>query len=77
MVMESPTTVAPCKESKLEPVRRYMWTRIKFGLRRGKENVTVLVVPASAVNEITYGQDVHRRVGAAIGWQSSPLASVD
>ena len=34
---------------------------------QGKENVTVLVVPASAVNEITYGQDVHRRVGAAIG----------
>jgi len=27
----------------------------------------VLVIPASAVNEITYGQDVHRRVGAAIG----------
>ena len=27
----------------------------------------VLVIPASAVTEITYGQDVHRRVGAAIG----------
>jgi hypothetical protein len=25
------------------------------------------VIPASAVTEITYGQDVHRRVGAAIG----------
>jgi hypothetical protein len=24
-------------------------------------------IPASAVTEITYGQDVHRRVGAAIG----------
>lgn len=27
----------------------------------------VLVLPASAVTEISYGQDVHRRVGAAIG----------
>ena len=27
----------------------------------------VLVIPALAVTEITYGQDVHRRVGAAIG----------
>jgi CxxC motif-containing protein (DUF1111 family) len=27
----------------------------------------VLVIPASAVTEISYGQDVHRRVGAAIG----------
>ncbi|MGB8113064.1 MAG: hypothetical protein WCF22_04795 [Candidatus Sulfotelmatobacter sp.] len=32
---------------------------------QGKEDV--LVIPASAVTEITYGQDVHRRVGAAIG----------
>jgi hypothetical protein len=27
----------------------------------------VLTLPASAVTEISYGQDVHRRVGAAIG----------
>jgi hypothetical protein len=27
----------------------------------------ILNVPASAVTEISYGQDVHRRVGAAIG----------
>ncbi len=27
----------------------------------------VLDIPASAVTEISYGQDVHRRVGAAIG----------
>jgi hypothetical protein len=26
-----------------------------------------MVIPASAVTEITYGQDVHRRIGAAIG----------
>jgi CxxC motif-containing protein (DUF1111 family) len=32
---------------------------------QGKDDV--LVIPASAVTEITYGQDVHRRVGAAIG----------
>jgi CxxC motif-containing protein (DUF1111 family) len=27
----------------------------------------IMVIPASAVTEITYGQDVHRRIGAAIG----------
>jgi CxxC motif-containing protein (DUF1111 family) len=32
-----------------------------------KENADVMRVPASAVTEISYGQDVHRRVGAAIG----------
>jgi hypothetical protein len=26
-----------------------------------------MTIPASAVTEISYGQDVHRRVGAAIG----------
>jgi hypothetical protein len=26
-----------------------------------------IIVPASAITEISYGQDVHRRVGAAIG----------
>jgi len=31
----------------------------------GKENV--LSLPAGSVTEISYGQDVHRRVGAAIG----------
>lgn len=34
-------------------------------LMNGKEEV--VVIPASAVTEISYGQDVHRRVGAAIG----------
>ncbi|MFZ0760436.1 MAG: hypothetical protein WAM69_10840 [Candidatus Sulfotelmatobacter sp.] len=34
-------------------------------LVRGKAEV--LTIPASAVTEISYGQDVHRRVGAAIG----------
>jgi CxxC motif-containing protein (DUF1111 family) len=33
--------------------------------REGKQNV--IVIPASAVTEISYGQDVHRRIGAAIG----------
>lgn len=32
---------------------------------KGKSSVAV--IPASAVTEISYGQDVHRRVGAAIG----------
>jgi hypothetical protein len=34
-------------------------------LMHDKEDV--LNVPASAVTEVSYGQDVHRRVGAAIG----------
>src|ERR1700757_2447728 len=37
--------------------------RIRF-VEEGKD---VVVIPASAVTEISYGQDVHRRVGAAIG----------
>lgn len=32
-----------------------------------KDKDEVLVIPAAAVTEISYGQDVHRRVGAAIG----------
>lgn len=32
-----------------------------------KKHEIVQVIPASAVTEISYGQDVHRRVGAAIG----------
>lgn len=34
-------------------------------IMKGKSEVAV--IPASAVTEISYGQDVHRRVGAAIG----------
>jgi hypothetical protein len=37
--------------------------RVRF-VKDGKE---VVVVPASAITEVSYGQDVHRRVGAAIG----------
>jgi len=36
-------------------------------IRMVKDNNDVLTVPASAITEISYGQDVHRRVGAAIG----------
>ncbi len=32
-----------------------------------KNKMEVAVVPAASVTEISYGQDVHRRVGAAIG----------
>jgi hypothetical protein len=35
--------------------------------RDGKAGDTILTIPAAAVTEISYGQDVHRRVGAAIG----------
>lgn len=45
-------------------LRVYIETdKVRFA-ERGKD---VLVVPASAITEISYGQDVHRRVGAAIG----------
>ena len=36
-------------------------------IRIMKDKTEVAVIPASAVTEISYGQDVHRRVGAAIG----------
>lgn len=36
-------------------------------IRFKQDGQEVLVVPASSVTEISYGQDVHRRVGAAIG----------
>jgi hypothetical protein len=32
-----------------------------------KDNAQVATIPTSAITEISYGQDVHRRVGAAIG----------
>ncbi len=34
-------------------------------IMKGKSEI--VTIPASAVTEISYGQDVHRRVGAAIG----------
>jgi hypothetical protein len=33
----------------------------------GKKDIELVAIPADAVTEISYGQDVHRRVGAAIG----------
>jgi hypothetical protein len=36
-------------------------------IRIVKDKSDVVTVPASAITEISYGQDVHRRVGAAIG----------
>lgn len=36
-------------------------------IRIAHDKANVIDVPASAVTEISYGQDVHRRVGAAIG----------
>jgi len=38
-------------------------TNVRFV--KNKSDITV--VPSSAITEISYGQDVHRRVGAAIG----------
>ncbi len=36
-------------------------------VRLVKDKADVVTIPASAITEISYGQDVHRRVGAAIG----------
>jgi len=36
-------------------------------IRIMKDKTEIMVIPASAITEISYGQDVHRRVGAAIG----------
>lgn len=36
-------------------------------IRIVKDKTEIAVVPAAAITEISYGQDVHRRVGAAIG----------
>src|SRR5437660_7486859 len=36
-------------------------------IRLVKDTTDMVVIPASAITEISYGQDVHRRVGAAIG----------
>jgi hypothetical protein len=32
-----------------------------------RDKTEIAVIPAAAITEISYGQDVHRRVGAAIG----------
>jgi hypothetical protein len=36
-------------------------------IRLTQKSVVLATIPASAITEISYGQDVHRRVGAAIG----------
>jgi len=36
-------------------------------IRLVEEGKDAVVIPTSAVTEISYGQDVHRRIGAAIG----------
>src|SRR5579864_8074601 len=36
-------------------------------IRLVRDKADVVTIPASSVTEISYGQDVHRRVGAAIG----------
>jgi hypothetical protein len=36
-------------------------------VRLVRDNTDVIVIPASSITEISYGQDVHRRIGAAIG----------
>ncbi len=36
-------------------------------IRLVKDKTDVVTIPTSSITEISYGQDVHRRVGAAIG----------
>ena len=36
-------------------------------IRLARDKADALIIPASSITEISYGQDVHRRVGAAIG----------
>lgn len=36
-------------------------------LMRSKDGMVMATIPAGSVTEISYGQDVHRRVGAAVG----------
>src|SRR5271170_6947967 len=36
-------------------------------VRLVKDKTEVITIPASSITEISYGQDVHRRIGAAIG----------
>jgi hypothetical protein len=36
-------------------------------IRLVRDKADVVTIPVSAITEISYGQDVHRRVGAAIG----------
>lgn len=36
-------------------------------IRIMKDKKEVIVIPAASVTELSYGQDVHRRIGAAIG----------
>jgi hypothetical protein len=46
------------------PLRLFIDQR-EITLLRGKQ--TVATIPAQSITEISYGQDVHRRVGAAVG----------
>jgi hypothetical protein len=39
----------------------------KIRIVKASKEVEVVTIPAASVTEISYGQDVHRRVGAAIG----------
>jgi len=36
-------------------------------VRLAKDKADAVVIPAASITEISYGQDVHRRIGAAIG----------
>jgi len=40
---------------------------IDNSIRVARDKADLVSIPPSAVTEISYGQDVHRRVGAAIG----------
>jgi hypothetical protein len=47
---------------------KFLITPTTIQLRNGKDGKDeVITIPATAITEISYGQDVHRRIGTAIG----------
>ncbi len=48
-------------------IDHFPFTELRIALFRQLAQMRCPTVPAAAVTEISYGQDVHRRVGAAIG----------
>ena len=42
-------------------------------VRLVRDNAEITTIPVSSITEISYGQDVHRRIGAAIGLAVVPL----
>jgi hypothetical protein len=46
-------------------MKMYIRYRTRWVSSRAKDQI--LAIPATSITEITYGQDVHRRIGTAVG----------